>query len=358
MALLHLEGFDKISTSTGSSSVTDVDNWLARNDYYWNTAKTVDYTVYAGWGGIGNAISLADGAAGSDNFLAKTITPHHTVITGFAFKPSADAEERDDEFLCFGSASENLDDHFVVKIAQGRHLQVFGDGSYTNQVKNVLFKDKWNYIELKIVFASSGSYELRVNGVSVLSQTGVTTSRSGSTNCDIVTLHGVHSSATSAGSFLYDDWYICDDQGSNNTTFLGPIKVETLMPSSAGDSAQFTPSAGANFENVDETPMDITTYNESGTSGHKDLFNIANLADITADIKGIVVTSYAISTEGSVMTYEGLIKTGITESNAGTFYVASDVYQPYHAVYETDPFTFSAWSVSNINSLQIGYEVS
>lgn len=359
MALIHLEGFDKISGSTGTASATDVDAWLSYSKYYYNTAKVDDYLVFDGWGGVGHAMSMGDGTDSQDNFLACTIPPHHTVITGFAFKPSNDAEERDDEILCFGSVSENLTDHFTVQIDQGKHLKCFGNGAFLATAKNCLFKDKWNYIELKIVFGGSGSFELKVNEVSYIVDTSVATSKSGSTSCDTVTLHGLKGGNTSSTTHLYDDWYIIDETGSSNNDFLGAVKVETLMPSAAGDSSNFTPSAGSNFENVDETPIDTTTYNESlATSGNKDLFNIDNLSTISGDVKGVQVTSYAISTEGQVITVEGLVKSSITENNAGTFYVGSDVYQPFSAVWETDPALGGSWLVGNINTLQIGYEVS
>lgn len=359
MAILHLEGFDKISSSTGTASATDVDAWLSYSKYYWNTAKVDDYLVFDGWGGVGHAMSMGDGVVSNDNFLSCMITPSHTVITGFAFKPSDDAEERDDEFLCFGSLAENLEDHFQLQIDQGKHIKCFGNGAYLAQAKNCLFKNKWNHIQLKIVFGGSGSFELKVNDVTLITDTSVATSKAGSTSCDFVTLHGLKGGDTSASTHLYDDWYICDTTGSNNNDFMGAVKIETLLPDAAGDSSDFTPSAGSNYQNVDEVPIDTTTYNESlATTGNKDLFNIDSLSAISGNVKGVQVTSYAISTEGQVITVEGLVKSSITENNAGTFYIGSDIYQPFSAVWETDPTLGGSWSVSNINTLQIGYEVS
>lgn len=359
MAILNLEGFDKISSSTGTASATDVDTWLEYSRYYWHSAKVDDYLVFDGWGGVGHAMSMGGGTNSQDHFLGCLIPPSHTVITGFAFKPSQDAEERDDEILCFGSMAENLDDHFLLQLEHGKNIKCFGNGAFLAEAKNVLFKDKWNHIQVKVVFGGSGSFELKVNDVTVILDTAVATSKSGSTSCDMVTLHGLKGGDTSSTTHLYDDWYICDTTGTSNNDFLGAIKIETLLPNGTGDSSDFTPSTGSNYQNVDEVPIDTTTYNESlATSGNKDLFQIDNLSAISGSIKGVQVTNYAISTEGQVITVEGLVKSSITEDNAGTFYIGSDVYQPFSAVWETDPALGGSWLVSNINALQIGYEVS
>ena len=60
-----------------------------------------------------------------------------------------------------------------------------------------------------------------------------------------------------------DDLYVLDGTASTpaNNDFLGDVRVEGLDPNAAGSNAAWTPSAGANYACVNETPpTDDTSY--------------------------------------------------------------------------------------------------
>ena len=374
MALLHIEGFEAISASTGTGSRVDAANWVNDVNYYnvgYNPANTSspNYHPYI-WGGwnAGEALSFGENGFASAYYLARHVGAQGTLITGFAFKPTVFAESETREIVSFSSVDDLENRHLGVRCFLGRHLQVVSNSNslLLGTAYFVIHKDAWNYIEIKTTFHNStGSYELRVNGVTVLSDTNVdTVTGTTSTTADTVILRGMDGNSTTDTSFhcLFDDWYIADTTGSApNNNFLGPIKVETLLPTGVGDSNQFTPSAGANWQNVDEIPTDgNTSYNESSTSSHLDLFATSNLTNINGTVYGVEVDVRAGATQAQAMGCIPKVKRSTSEGTGGTFYVADDShFQQCDHMFEQDPAAGpGVWTVTNVNAMQIGYEVA
>lgn len=372
MALLHIEGFDEISAGTGTSSRTDLSRWVRAGNYYnvgyddTNT-NSPNYQPYLwpGWG-ADEAWSFGENGFASGYHLGRYVGDKTTLIVGFAFQPTQFAESETREILTFGRAESTNNRHCSIRCHQGRHLQVVSNTNsvYLGAAKYAIHKAVWNYIEAKVTFNNStGSVVLRVNGVEVLSLSNVdTVAGTTATSADTVFIWGMDGSTSTNSKLhaLYDDWYICDDTGTENNDFLGPLKVETLLPDGAGDDTDFTPSAGSNFQNVDETPIDDgTTYNESDTSAHLDLFTTANLNNIDGDIFGVEVDVRAVSTEAQVMGCIPKIKRSTSEGTGDTTYVADDnLYQQCDHLFEQDPAAGPGdWTVTNVNAMQIGYEV-
>lgn len=210
----------------------------------------------------------------------------------------------------------------------------------------------WNYIEAKITFSSTGSYDIRVNGVTVMSGTGNTDQTSqGTTN--LVQFGHVQNKR-----LQYDDFYICDDSGTVNNNFLGEVYVQKVRPNAAGDDADFTPSSGDNYAAVDEDTIDDdSTYVESRTANEKDLYHYENLdSGVVGTIFGVIAKPVLKKTDGGARTYRLLAKSGSTETNSGTRYPSvSYVRQGY--IWETDPDTSAQWTVSGFNAAQFGLQV-
>ena len=211
----------------------------------------------------------------------------------------------------------------------------------------------WHYIEAKITFHNStGTYDIRVDGVSVMSGTG-NTSETASTTANRLVLGHVQNKR-----LQYDDFYICDDSGSTNNNFLSEVFVQKVRPNAVGDSSQLTPTSGDNYTNVDEDTWDSdTTYVESRTTSEKDLYNYENLdSGVVGTIFGVIAKPVLKKTDGGARTYRLLAKSGATESNSGTRYPnVSYVRQGY--IWETDPDTSAQWTVSGFNAAQFGIQV-
>jgi len=212
-----------------------------------------------------------------------------------------------------------------------------------------------NYIEAKIPFGNSVNVEIRVNGVTDISLTGVDTTNTANQNWQYFAQAG-----TPGGSLvLYDYIYLLDNSGSAPfNDFLGIVRVETLFPTSANGTPQWTPNTSTNVSRVQETAVDSdTSYNSSLTAGNIDTFNHGSLSSTPVSIFAAKVQSFARKEDVTIHTVRNKLISNVTTAN-GTTRGVSTVYQLQEDYFLTDPDTAAAWaSASAINNTKIGYEL-
>ena len=218
----------------------------------------------------------------------------------------------------------------------------------------------WHHIEVEFIAdPASGTAKMWVDGNLEINQTGVDTSDAVSgdlSSLDQVELHSARSSG--AGNLIvFDDLVVWDDTGTAFTGQIGAHKIEGLAVDGAGASAQFTPSAGANYQNVDEANIDDdTTYNQDATVGHKDLFTAGDIPAGALAIRGVMVRTTAKNPDVGTKAFTNKIKRGATEAS-GTSHTVSGTYTAYMDFFALDPESAGGWTESQINAIQIGYEV-
>lgn len=368
MALIWLEGFEGISSSTGSGSRTNMDVFMQRTPLFTNghgTGNSTEPMVWEGRGAEGNSITLGDDSLTDNQYIGfvpkGTLT---TVITGFAIRPGFLDNADDGLILKVNDPGGEVDGHLEVYLRQGTHLSVLAGGNEIATLCSAVRINRWAYIEIKFVLdTSSGSVELRINGetvVDVSSIDTVTGNPSGGAEIGAILLFGGGGSTSDIDhNRVYDDWYVCDTTGSDNNDFLGPVKVETLFPDTAGDSTDFTPNSGTNVSRVDEVVVDdATSYNASSTATDLDLFNMDNLVLIDSDVFGVQLDVNAGATEATPMTLVPTVKSSTTEGAGDDHVIVDDtLYGTYYSVFEQDPNATAAWTVATINAMQCGYEV-
>lgn len=225
-------------------------------------------------------------------------------------------------------------------------------GTGTTQLSNA---SGFFYIEVRLKCHDTlGEVEVRVNGVTEILVTGADT-RNGGT--DVVNTPTWVCSAGLAVTFCFDDLYICDTTGTENNDFLGDIKVETVRPTGAGNSTQFTPSAGSNWQNVDEATYDSdTTYNASSTAGHKDTFAMANLSTVAGTVKGVQVVNVWRKDDAGTRTAKSVVRVGSTDYEGAEVALGSS-YSVGREVIELNPATGLPWTIADVNALEAGYKV-
>jgi hypothetical protein len=212
-------------------------------------------------------------------------------------------------------------------------------------VTGLLTSAVWHYLEAEIVLhASSGSVNIYLDGALIAAASSVNT-LSASGGGGIIKLWGT----TNAVSLLYDDIYIV-----SGATRLGECKVETLRPT--GDTAvTWTPSSGTtNYNHVNETLVDgDTSYVQTATTGHGDLYTIGALSSTPQNIYAVNVISFAEKTDATTRQLYNSVKSGTTASDgAGANLAAS--YGRYDRILNTDPNTSMAWTLAAVNNLLIG----
>lgn len=224
----------------------------------------------------------------------------------------------------------------------------------------------WHYYEAKVVLNASGagSCIVQLDGLTVLTLTGVTTS-SVTASVNAIMLIQPGSSGLTA---YFDDLYVCDavdattTQGRANNDFLGDIRVASLFPSAAGDSTGWTPSVGANYTTVDENPANLTDYVSAvaTTPGTRDLYQLGDLTGTISAVYGVRVGLYVMKSDaGNALVKPVLKETGGTvtaQAAQAVSFVANPIYGPMLPTKPSAPTT--AWTTTDINALQAGQEVA
>lgn len=221
----------------------------------------------------------------------------------------------------------------------------------------------WTLIEIHATAATgaTGTLELRINGVSAMSLTNVRTCQS-SANFVGMGLQFSRMQAVTPGStatyIAFDDLRVNDTAGSLNTSWCGDESIYMLLPTSAGDSTQFTrggTDSGANYGQVDEIPPSTTDYVYDTVVGHMDLYNLGT-ATITS-VSAVEVLARAYNVDGAGGSLNVVTKTGAGQSD-GTAQTLTGQPRYLRRLLETDPADSAAWSQTKIDALQIGVKVA
>jgi hypothetical protein len=211
----------------------------------------------------------------------------------------------------------------------------------------------WNYYEISATIATSGgTIVVRVNGQTVLNFTGNTRNGGTSTNIDAIAQSQYFAAS------IYDDLYVCDGTGPAPwNTFLGDVRVLTSSPTSAGASTQFTPSAGANYSTVNELPFSASQYVQSGTVGQRDTYAIADIPATVSSVLGVQTNVISKKTDTGPMNVKpALVSGGSVYYGATTPLTSNDT--TLVDVRNVNPATGLQWSVTDVNNLEAGMEVS
>ena len=156
--------------------------------------------------------------------------------------------------------------------------------------------------------------------------------------------------------------YVVMPQASN-TFYMDDIALDTaawcglgyyiaLTPNAAGDVTQWTPTGGANYQNV-SIPANDATYN-TGASGQIDNYNMTTLTVGQSTVERVIPFIRASNPAGG-STNVGL-KTGGTNYTASAATPTSLTWL-VGAEYAVSPNTSAAWTQTDINNIQFTAEM-
>lgn len=348
MALIFADGFESFGTTPGAAPVGLTNKWGNNNvgDHDFDTIIAGRFDGFA-----------LRPSSDSSTFNA-TVTPlfptTQTLVAGVAFRvESLPSSGNFRDIMTFDSGSGT---EVGVAVNNSGGVRVFRLQNTTNieeSATGLIEPNKWYYLEMKATIANSGSYEVRLDGVDVVSGTGDTQQ----TNpfADRVRLVGRNTSSATVWP-NYDDFYVLDTTGTPND-FLGPRHIYTIFPTAAGDSTQWTPNTGNNFEAVDDNGHDTdTSYIASTTQDQKDLYQFGNVSG-AADITAAVVYGIVRKTDVSAFDFIGVAKSNGVEAQGSGQLVESTTYHSRPGIFLTDPDSSAAWTESGINAAQFGLKV-
>lgn len=331
----------------------------------WNTSSLWQATA-AGRDGGANGCAILNGSGAVTKIL---ILPSAaaTCIAGVAYKNTVVGGGGKHSTLVFCS------DIATPQIWVGLNTSGFIEVRRTNSTGTVLGTTSaadhaaiqngdWHHYAAKVLLhTTTGSVQVQLDGLTVMTLTGITTS---SVTGSVTHMFFVQNSSATQPTASWDDLYVCDavdataTQGRGNDNFLGDVGVRTLLPTAAGDSTQWTPSTGSNFAAVDENPANTTDYVSDTVSGHRDLYNVTDPTGTLNNVYAVRVGLYVTKTDVGNITVKPLIKeNSVVTADTAQAAVAgqfTSVYGPLKAVRPSDS---ALWTQTDINNLQIGQEV-
>lgn len=285
--------------------------------------------------------------------LAQCRTPqfgnHATWIVGMAVRFSA-LPASPARFLAFRDA--DLEDQIELSVQSDGSLRLargLGGIQIGVSAAAVVTFGVWYWIELKATIDNAGSFNVRVNEVSVASDSADTQSNSNAW----ANKFQLGNQDNSGIDIDIDDVVILDGSGSANNDFPGDCTVHVLRPSGAGISAEWTPSAGANYAAVDDETPDGDTTRVSASATERDTYAMGNLPGGVSSVVGVMAAFVGKEDGGDASVAPALRDGGVDYT--GTGQALTTGYAGYFQAYDARPGG-SAWSVAAVNALEAGVE--
>jgi hypothetical protein len=333
--------------------VDSFDDRTAYSDKY-DSATTVTSGAGTTAGRTGNGISCrTSGGAGVFTRLDKTLAaPVGTICAGFAVKDVTTAHWL---FRAFDGSTNQIG---LYQNANGTVSVVRGDGTVLATTADAITNLAYLYIEVRfVIHNTAGAYEVRMNGVTQVSATGVNTRTSPNNQATKFTIFSAFDGGDGNWGFQsIDDVYIADD------AFYGGIKVLVTLPNGDGASTQWARTGGTvagNYTAVNEaSPDDSTSYVSSPNVGDLDLYDFANLPDPSIAVKALQVWTRHERDDVVTRKAKMIVRSAGTNYPQGEFTTAQNVWQDDVQVLPTDPATGVAWTGAGVDAAQFGVQVT
>ena len=345
LTLRRLEGFDAVDTATRALAMDSVVN---------GTSITV---ASPGASGSGNYLRVNASGCRARWSLGTVVALGDRVIHGFAFM------FEDNSYIFWGVLQGDNTDHVHFQITAGHLIQATrsAGGTVLATGATVIAEDVWYYLEIEVVTHDTlGEVHLFLNGVEEFSITGQDT-RNGGTGL----IEQVQFLAATGQASRIDDMYFgtapaADTPKANFYSAVAGIpRIATLVPNGPGNWEMFAPSSGTDvFAMVDDAaPDDNTTYNAGHVVGEKDTMAASNLPS-SGDIYAVQMDIYAVKQDAGNRSLREVYRIGSTDYVGNEVPLSPTTYAYQRAIRTVSPDTAVAWIESEVNGMEIGYEIA
>ena len=349
MTLLHMDGFE----GYGKEDVLS----------FWDTGSYIDVTSLIDQSGRRGGYCVNTGERNNSSqwqLIWANPNPfdNQIIAVGCAFKfPTTNSNEN--TLISINGFGDPI---AWVTLDSSERLLIKRKPSSTASIRytsEILTPYTWYYLELKTRLSTTeGFIQCKLNEQILFEEYNVDTYSYVAYGSQISSVH--FKNGTYCQMWM-DDIYILDTTGSKNNDFLGDIRVDSIHPNGAGNYTDLTPSAGNNYECVDETNMDDTDYVEGANAGEIDSYTYGSVpTDIDdAAIFGIQLRNQAIRTaESDNIKMKGLLRTGSTDYKESTAQSLADIVKSKVVIWEDDPSDSNSWTQAKINACEFGVEVA
>lgn len=244
--------------------------------------------------------------------------------------------------------------HVDLRITPTGTIRVTRNGTSLGLGTTVLPLNAWIWIQMKVnIHDTTGTIEVHIYSPQTieLNLSGLDTRNAGSGVIDRIDWGAA--SADSANRRRHR--YVRAVSGSD-AAFTEELAIAYLEPNGAGNSTQWTPSAGANWQNVDDrdtAPDDDTTYNSEATNGNKDLYALVSAPSSIGSVLDIMETVRARKDDAGAQTLRRVLRTNATDYESGDIALTTS-YLWYTGVRSVNPNTGVAWTEAEISALEVG----
>lgn len=219
----------------------------------------------------------------------------------------------------------------------------------------VLLANAWQHIETKVkIHDTTGTVEIRVDGVPVLTATGLDTASTADVTCRQVAFNNKATNTGASVTMYIKDFITWDNLGSANTDFLGTCQVISLTPN-GDNSFNWTPSTGTTGFNLidDVPPNDDTDYiSAADPPPAASSFTLTNLPVDVTSVKALQTMVRARKTDGGDGSLQTSMISGASTGN-GTDRPITVAFTYWFDVFETDPATSAAWIPAAVDAAKI-----
>ena len=342
MALKWIEGFEGFGTTPGVAPQPS--GVLARKGY--TASDESNFDIEDGW--WPDSFSLEFDSSGDYLHSPTFSLASSTTCAGFAVQFSNLGAYK--FFSLYSDGTEGIN----LKLKADGEIEVYRATTLLGTTSGAAIAvDIWFFLELKVYcHDSSGTVDVRVNESSVLSLSSI------DTRVNTVYYDSWRLWALSSGTVKFDHLHYLDGSGTKNNNFLGRKQVRTIFPNAVGDDDDWTPTAGSNYECVDESVIDdLTSYVSSGISGQQDLYEYPDVTTIQMPegIVGVQINTHC-RRYGSIDFDLMAVAKRTSFVSAGSVIVDHDAFQTEIAILESDT-EGADWTRANFNSTQFGVKI-
>lgn len=337
--LLFVDSFSHYATAAEAS-----EKWT-------NFAMVMDTTGGPRGGGTAYSYNFTHWAAKTFPFGVQEL------VVGFRYKITSAGTARDflritnggDTQVCLAMNNDN-----TVSLVRGDRFL----GTVLGTSAEAISSNIWTYVELKVKLGDSdGEYEVRLNGGSVLSGTGVDTVATGPSQANGFSI-GLVGNTPPFCSLYFCDLYAADTSGDTNNDFLGDARVDLLQPTGDGNYSGFTPSSGsAHWSLVDDDAPDASDYVSASSVGTRDSYTLSDLQHLASQtIFGVQVCAAAFKDDPGTRELATFVRSnGVNGDGAGVTLGTSENY--VRQIFETNPDGDVAWTEAAVDSMEAGIKV-
>jgi len=286
---------------------------------------------------------------GDGSVTTKDLGNKGLLIAGFFFD-YADGSILDLPFLQFLDG-ETAQLSFKMSPGIDKKIHVYRGAELLGETEVIADAGAGCYLEAYVTFSDAlGIINIRKDGAQIFYYAG-STIVTANYYANRINLHGMENAV------YFDDLYACDNLGTSENDFLGDCQVRCLLPDENGDTNAWIPSAGDNFECVNEDagsrPDDDTTSVKSTATGQIDLYKFPALAETQGKVLGVQLLPYIKKIDTETRTFKTVTKTH-SANYEGAAQELDEDYKYFPEIQTVNPATELPWTLEEINAAQFG----